>query len=96
MDRSFTAHMPLLMITSAFRLGRKLLELFNDVTYTVYTPHAYNTGVHRTVLTIFPLILQTVTIAQMLSTEGKRSTNVEDHYKCWTKREDISLSNYAC
>ena len=34
------------------------------------------TIMHRTVLTIFPLNLQTITIAQMLSTEGEGGISI--------------------
>jgi len=33
---------------------------------------------HRTVLTIFPLILQTIIIDQMLSTEGEEDPTLQD------------------
>jgi len=41
------------------------------VRITVYN---CRTKQHRTVLIIFPLILQTIIIAQMMSTGGERST----------------------
>jgi len=41
---------------------------------------------HRTVLTIFPLILQTITIAQMMSTGGKREISPWNQRSNWLPR----------
>jgi len=51
----------------------KPLALRSAHMYVHITVHYCSTQ-HRTVLIIFPLIIQTITIAQILSTEGKGDT----------------------
>jgi len=44
------------------------------VCVSLCTNVVHNTTQHRTVLTIFPLILQTIIIAQMMSTVGEEES----------------------
>ena len=53
------------------KANSRLRTAHRSVRIIVYNCHIQQ---HRSVLTIFPLILQTIVIAQIMSTGGERST----------------------